>query len=92
MEYGFDSYGSISRTGFSFPCFLDGKKFFYGIGRIVCESSGFSAAKYHAAKLSGSFVADGSMASVAQLLRDNVAICDGNGDFIQSDSIWIFKI
>lgn len=37
MEYGFDSYGSISRTGFSFPCFLDGKKFFYGVGRIVCR-------------------------------------------------------
>ena len=41
MEYGFDSYGSISRTGFPFPCFLDGKKFFYGVGRIVCESTGF---------------------------------------------------
>ena len=92
MEYGFDSAGSICRTGFSFPCFLDDKKFFYGTGGAVCESAAAAAEKCYAAKLSGGFGTDRFVAAASQFLCNNVAVCDGDGDFLQSDSIRIFKI
>lgn len=77
---------------FLFPVFWMVRSSFMGLEELYANPPGFSAEKCHAAKLSGGFGTDRSVAAASQLLRNNAAVCDGNGDFVQSDSIRIFKI